>query len=160
MEEKDDKSVAKPFTHVRTEVDIPDKNIHKVYEEGPRINNNNKRKSPFSRAEYDENNVEPRRSGSGVQFSPMDMAEYIFWVGDEKGVTMAIEDFLQEGYMTREEAINYLEEIKFILNYLQSHYADQVQKEGGRTPQEQSHQLRKNLDLLERAKQARSEASE
>ncbi|RZF46197.1 hypothetical protein LSTR_LSTR011551, partial [Laodelphax striatellus] len=160
MEEKDDKSVSKPLTHVRTEVDIPDKNIHKVYEEGPRMMNSNKRKSPFARQEYDENNVEPMmRSGSGVQFSPMDMAEYIFWVGDEKGVTMAIEDFLQEGYMSREEAINYLEEIKFILNYLQSHYAEQVQKDGV-SRAEQSHQLRKNLDLVERAKQARSEASE
>lgn len=25
------------------------------------------------------------------------MAEYVFWTGDEKGVTLAIEEFLQEG---------------------------------------------------------------
>lgn len=34
---------------------------------------------------------------SGVQYSPLDMAEYVFWTGDEKGVTLAIEEFLQEG---------------------------------------------------------------
>jgi hypothetical protein len=28
------------------------------------------------------------------------MAEYIFWTGDEKGVTMATEEFLQEGLVS------------------------------------------------------------
>lgn len=37
---------------------------------------------------------------SGVQYSPLDMAEYVFWTGDERGVTTAIEDFLQEGMVT------------------------------------------------------------
>lgn len=36
----------------------------------------------------------------GVQYSPLDMAEYVFWTGDEKGVTMAIEEFLQEGLVS------------------------------------------------------------
>lgn len=36
-------------------------------------------------------------SYTGVQYSPLDMAEYVFWTGDERGVTTAIEDFLQEG---------------------------------------------------------------
>lgn len=37
---------------------------------------------------------------SGVQYSPLDMAEYVFWTGDEKGVTLAIEEFLQEGLVS------------------------------------------------------------
>jgi hypothetical protein len=28
------------------------------------------------------------------------MAEYVFWTGDEKGVTLAIEEFLQEGLVS------------------------------------------------------------
>jgi hypothetical protein len=28
------------------------------------------------------------------------MAEYVFWTGDEKGVTMATEEFLQEGLVS------------------------------------------------------------
>lgn len=36
-------------------------------------------------------------SYAGVQYSPLDMAEYVFWTGDERGVTAAIEEFLQEG---------------------------------------------------------------
>lgn len=34
---------------------------------------------------------------AGLQYSPLDMAEYVFWTGDERGVTTAIEEFLQEG---------------------------------------------------------------
>jgi hypothetical protein len=39
-------------------------------------------------------------SYAGVQYSPLDMAEYVFWTGDEKGVTLAIEEFLQEGLVS------------------------------------------------------------
>lgn len=41
------------------------------------------------------------RSYTGVQYSPLDMAEYVFWTGDEKGVTMAIEEFLQDGMVSK-----------------------------------------------------------
>lgn len=41
-------------------------------------------------------------SFSGVQYSPLDMAEYVFWTGDEKGVTTAIEEFLQEGMVSKQ----------------------------------------------------------
>lgn len=59
---------------------------------------------------------------SGIEYSPLDMAEYVFWTGDEKGVTLAIQDFLQEGLMSRDEAINFLMSIKSNLNYIQAHY--------------------------------------
>lgn len=44
---------------------------------------------------------------SGVQYSPLDMAEYVFWTGDEKGVTTAIEEFLQDG-MVRPTWVGYI----------------------------------------------------
>lgn len=37
---------------------------------------------------------------AGVQYSPLDMAEYVFWTGDEVGVTTAVEEFLQEGIVS------------------------------------------------------------
>lgn len=78
---------------------------------------------------------------TGAQYSPLDMAEYVFWTGDEKGVTLAIEEFLQEGLvstlfslglrivfsllppqMSREQAISFLQEIKYNLDYLKNRY--------------------------------------
>ncbi|XP_072940110.1 uncharacterized protein [Epargyreus clarus] len=69
------------------------------------------------------NNMDHYSSYAGVQYSPLDMAEYVFWTGDERGVTAAIEDFLQEGMMTKEEAINFLQEIKFYIDYLHAQYS-------------------------------------
>ncbi|XP_045534868.1 uncharacterized protein LOC106720103 isoform X2 [Papilio machaon] len=76
-------------------------------------------------AKENKNNME-HYSYPGVQYSPLDMAEYVFWTGDERGVTTAIEDFLQEGMMTKEEALNFLQEIKFNIEYLRAHYAQNV----------------------------------
>lgn len=44
--------------------------------------------------------MEKFSSYTGIQYSPQDMAEYVFWTGDEKGVTLAIEEFLQEGLVS------------------------------------------------------------
>lgn len=41
-----------------------------------------------------------------VQYSPLDMAEYVFWTGDEKGVSMSIEEFLQEGLVSFYKIMN------------------------------------------------------
>ncbi|KAI8424506.1 hypothetical protein MSG28_002969 [Choristoneura fumiferana] len=68
-------------------------------------------------------------SYAGVQYSPLDMAEYVFWTGDERGVTAAIEEFLQEGMMSKEEAISFLQEIKFNIDYLRAHYSQNVRAE-------------------------------
>ncbi|XP_038223148.1 uncharacterized protein LOC119840542 isoform X2 [Zerene cesonia] len=72
------------------------------------------------------NNMDHYASYSGVQYSPLDMAEYVFWTGDEHGVTNAIEEFLQEGLMNKEEAIAFLQEIKFNIDYLRAHYAQNI----------------------------------
>ncbi|XP_046963198.1 uncharacterized protein LOC124532354 isoform X2 [Vanessa cardui] len=72
------------------------------------------------------NNMDHYSAYAGVQYSPLDMAEYVFWTGDERGVTTAIEEFLQEGMMTKEEAIAFLQEIKFNIDYLRAHYTQNI----------------------------------
>jgi len=32
-----------------------------------------------------------------VDYTPQDIAEYIFWMGDERGVELALNDFVQDG---------------------------------------------------------------
>lgn len=92
-----------PKGKTQAEVEIPSENIHRS----------------SSREEEPESAMEKLNA---IEYSPLDMAEYVFWTGDEKGVTLAIEDFLQEGLMTREEAINFLQSIKSNLDYIQAHY--------------------------------------
>ncbi|KAJ2951988.1 hypothetical protein O0L34_g4251 [Tuta absoluta] len=75
------------------------------------------------------NNMDHYASYAGVQYSPLDMAEYVFWTGDEQGVTAAIEEFLQEGMMSKEEAIAFLQEIKFNIDYLRAHFAQRAAEE-------------------------------
>lgn len=94
---------SEPKGKTQAEVEIPSENIHRssLRDEEPA-------------AALDKLNA--------IEYSPLDMAEYVFWTGDEKGVTLAIEDFLQEGLMSREEAINFLQSIKSNLDYIQAHY--------------------------------------
>ncbi|XP_037868865.1 uncharacterized protein LOC101737888 isoform X1 [Bombyx mori] len=89
----------------------------------------------------------PANTAAGVQYTPMEMAEYVFWTGDERGVTTAIEVFLQEGMMTKEEAISFLEEIKFNLDYLRAHYAQNM-----KAAEENAHQEKLRNMLLEQVK--------
>ncbi|XP_012260450.2 uncharacterized protein LOC105688588 isoform X1 [Athalia rosae] len=58
-----------------------------------------------------------------VQYSPIDMAEYVFRTGDEKGVASAVHEFILHGLLTREEAITFLQEVRYNLDYLQTHYS-------------------------------------
>ncbi|CAH2071013.1 unnamed protein product, partial [Iphiclides podalirius] len=96
------------------------------------------------------NNMDHYSSYAGVQYSPLDMAEYVFWTGDERGVTTAIEDFLQEGMMTKEEAINFLQEIKFNIDYLRAHYTQNL-----RAAEESAQQEKlRNMLLEQNAKHA------
>ncbi|XP_049870149.1 uncharacterized protein LOC126369649 [Pectinophora gossypiella] len=93
-----------------------------------------------------ENNMDHYSPYQGVQYSPLDMAEYVFWTGDERGVTTAIEEFLQEGLMTKEEAIAFLQEIKFNIDYLRVHYAQNLKAAEETAQQEKLRNL-----LLEQA---------
>lgn len=78
--------------------------------------------------------------------TPRDMAEYIFWTGDEKGVTTAIKEFVDQGLVTYtwpashhslmtyyngqcfsqqispSEGITFLEEVRFFLGQMQQRY--------------------------------------
>ncbi|GBP47679.1 hypothetical protein EVAR_28082_1 [Eumeta japonica] len=92
------------------------------------------------------NNVDHYSAYTGVQYSPLDMAEYVFWTGDERGVTNAIEEFLQEGLMTKEEAITFLQEIKFNIDYLRAHYTQSL-----RAAEESAQQERLRNMLAEQA---------
>ncbi|XP_065170084.1 uncharacterized protein [Atheta coriaria] len=121
----------------RENLNIPEKNIHK---------SSVQRLLPDIRPHQDEQQLNTKRGYAGDQdedvapmqlekfgksrYTPSDMAEYVFWTGDEKGVTLAIEEFLQAGLMTREEAIVFLQEIKYNLDYLQNHYSTQLRLNG------------------------------
>lgn len=124
----------KPKAVSETEVEIPSKGIHKTILkdgenlealgspeviEGQDFTNSGERRN---NARTSDNGIDKLNSYSGIEYSPLDMAEYVFWTGDEKSVTLAIEEFLDEGLMTREEAINFLQSIKFNLDYMQTHY--------------------------------------
>ncbi|PZC86599.1 hypothetical protein B5X24_HaOG206160 [Helicoverpa armigera] len=92
------------------------------------------------------NNMDHYAAYSGVQYSPLDMAEYVFWTGDERGVTTAIEAFLQEGMMSKEEAIGFLQEIKFNIDYLRAHYSQNL-----RAAEESAQQEKLRSMLIEQA---------
>ncbi|XP_074027772.1 uncharacterized protein isoform X2 [Leptinotarsa decemlineata] len=117
----------KPNTKVKTEIEIPSQGVHQtLIQPAPdEMTNNGNRRSPINLnipTDSEGNSIERSDSASGVQYSALDIAEYVFWTGDEKGVTSAIEEFLQAGLMSREEAIGFLQEIKYNLDNLKSHY--------------------------------------
>lgn len=37
---------------------------------------------------------------SGGQYSPIDMAQYVFWTGDEEGVAKAVDEFIEKGIVS------------------------------------------------------------
>ncbi|XP_014252421.1 uncharacterized protein LOC106668311 [Cimex lectularius] len=111
MEQELDKTPLSEEPHVKTMLDIPSKNIHRVFEQGSK-------QSPM------DNGVPPYEANIGHSYSPSEMAEYIFWTGDERAPTKVIEDFLADGLMTRDEAIKFLEEVRRNLEALKLAYPD------------------------------------
>lgn len=88
------------------------------------------------------------------QYSSLEMAQYVFWTGDEEGVARAVEEFIQKGLvmiarsrhkfpifrslkyfhfhklqMSRENAIKFLREISLGIEYLENSYANRGQNE-------------------------------
>lgn len=79
---------------------------------------------------------------SGGQVSSLDMAQYVFWTGDEEGVARAVDEFIQKGLvnsfndlgftyfilfcyffqMSRENAIKLLREISMGIEYLENSF--------------------------------------
>jgi hypothetical protein len=69
------------------------------------------------------------------KFSPYDIStisQYIFWSGDEQGVAAAIEELINEQLMSRENAIEFLNDIRVGIDYLESTYSVK-QNEGGKS---------------------------
>lgn len=59
--------------------------------------------------------------------TPRDMAEYIFWTGDERGVTAAIKDFVDQGLMSQVEGLTFLEEVRYDLHQMKLRFGDGVE---------------------------------
>ncbi|CAH0395907.1 unnamed protein product [Bemisia tabaci] len=104
VDAKEDPKAGSPNTHVLTAVDIPSKGIHRVFSSEPGEKNLNlanlpakatttKRRFPLSQMDGFTKTPLPLNA----QYSPLDVAEYVFWTGDEKGVTMAVEEYLKQG---------------------------------------------------------------
>ncbi|XP_063704295.1 uncharacterized protein LOC134833780 [Culicoides brevitarsis] len=63
------------------------------------------------------------------QYSATDLAQYIFWTGDEAGVARAIEELIDSGLLSRDSALILLKEIRLVTDELQetySKYANEV----------------------------------
>jgi hypothetical protein len=56
------------------------------------------------------------------KYSAYDMAQYIFWTGDEEGVAKAVEELIDENLMSRENAIEFLNDIRVGIDYLENMY--------------------------------------
>lgn len=56
------------------------------------------------------------------KYSAYDMSQYIFWTGDEDGVAKAVEELIDEGLMSRESAIEFLNDIRLGIDYLENTY--------------------------------------
>lgn len=69
---------------------------------------------------------------SGGQYSAFDMSQYVFWTGDEAGVARAVEELIQKGLMTRENAIKFLRDIRLGIDYLQNTYSSHPLKSSER----------------------------
>lgn len=63
------------------------------------------------------------------QYSSLEMAQYVFWTGDEEGVARAVEEFIQKGLMSRENAIKFLREISMGIEYLENQYSNRAQND-------------------------------
>lgn len=93
-------------------------------------------------------NAEALLRHSGGQYSAFDMAQYVFWTGDEAGVARAVEELIQKGLMTRENAIKFLRDIRLGIDYLQNTYSNRpfksarhVKNEDGSTVGSQAEEI-------------------
>ncbi|XP_055693943.1 uncharacterized protein LOC129796191 [Lutzomyia longipalpis] len=69
-----------------------------------------------------ESDLKPLLKNNHGKYSAFDMAQYVFWTGDEAGVARAIEELIHENYISREKAIKLLSDIKMEIEYLQKAY--------------------------------------
>ncbi|KAH8249989.1 hypothetical protein KR026_003300 [Drosophila bipectinata] len=73
------------------------------------------------------------------QYSSFDMAQYIFWTGDETAVVKAVEELVQGKVITRENALKFLQDIRLGIEFLQRSYANRIFPEEVRQNQLKRH---------------------
>ncbi|KAH8382541.1 hypothetical protein KR009_004056 [Drosophila setifemur] len=78
------------------------------------------------------------RSPNG-QYSSFDMAQYIYWTGDETAVVKAVEELVQGKVITRESALKFLQDIRLGIEFLQRSYANRIFPEEVRQNQLKRH---------------------
>ncbi|XP_017005157.2 uncharacterized protein [Drosophila takahashii] len=78
------------------------------------------------------------RSPNG-QYSSFDMAQYIFWTGDETAVVKAVEELVEGEVITRENALKFLQDIRLGIEFLQRSYANRIFPEEVRQNQLKRH---------------------
>ncbi|KAH8242992.1 hypothetical protein KR032_003565 [Drosophila birchii] len=78
------------------------------------------------------------RSPNG-QYSSFDMAQYIFWTGDETAVVKAVEELVSGKVITRESALKFLQDIRLGIEFLQRSYANRIFPEEVRQNQLKRH---------------------
>ncbi|XKL60261.1 hypothetical protein PGB90_001277 [Kerria lacca] len=122
IQSKQESELATPDTRVLTEIEISPKGIRKPYEEDGGSRNIIKKKFKLKRRyvpnKTSNNLIDEFKLKNIVRYLPEEMAEYIYETGDEKTIAIAIENYLQLGILSREEALIYLQRIKSILNNL------------------------------------------
>ena len=87
---------------------IPCELLHNfiVNQEKPTVSDNSGPESILTSSEQEQFNkvVDKRQSLEAVNlemdYTPQDIAEYIFWTGDERGVALTLNDFLQDGLVS------------------------------------------------------------
>ncbi|XP_045125989.1 uncharacterized protein LOC123513146 isoform X2 [Portunus trituberculatus] len=97
-----------PHSRTQVQLDVPSENLHET------LTDEDGHRSLFREA--------PKTSG--VRYSPLDLALYIYKTGDEERITLAIQELIAEGLMTAEEALSYLHSIREHLRYLTQQDAD------------------------------------
>ncbi|XP_017040155.1 proteoglycan 4 isoform X1 [Drosophila ficusphila] len=78
------------------------------------------------------------RSPNG-QYSSFDMAQYIYWTGDETAVVKAVQELVEGKVITRESALKFLQDIRLGIEFLQRSYANRIFPEEVRQNQLKRH---------------------
>ncbi|XP_059351174.1 uncharacterized protein LOC130687478 isoform X2 [Daphnia carinata] len=68
--------------------------------------------------------------------TPHDMAEYIFWTGDENSVINAVRDFVNQGLITDAEGKEFMDQVQHDLHQIRLRYGTNVDKTAPTAPPE------------------------
>lgn len=128
-----------------TDVDVQDlhslnnKNLQKTVANISDVANNDASPPTADDAKRSLNNDKSDFVLSDFTFSndtPHDMAEYIFWTGDENSVINAIKDFVNQGLITVEEGKEFMEQVQHDLHQIRLRYGTNADKTAPTVPPE------------------------